>query len=83
MILDDDRLVQRSKMLRESPSRVLRLDRAHVQPNVVVPREVMYGCFVRRYREHLRKRFIVNFVPEKRELIKGKPFEKLKRTLRH
>lgn len=55
-------------MLREPPSRVLRLGRVHVQPNVVVPREVMYGGFVRWYRKHLPKRFIVTFVPKNARL---------------
>jgi hypothetical protein len=47
-------------MLREPPSCVLGLDWVHVQANVVIPREIMYGGFVRWYRKHLGEGFVVN-----------------------
>lgn len=65
MVPNDDCLVQRSKMFRESPPCVLGLNQVHVQPNVVVPREIMHRGSVRRYRKHLHEGFVVGLIPKR------------------
>jgi len=70
-------------MLGESSPCVLRLGWVHVQPNVVVPREIVYGGFVRWYRKHLPEGFIVNVIPEHANPSKGQPQEHRSRNGTH
>lgn len=70
-------------MLREPPSRALGFDLVHVQPDIVVPGEVMHGCFVRWYRKHLCKGFVVSVIPGRANASKVQPQERRSRNGTH